>query len=107
MSADAFLASLTNWEAQGIPDSAGSAAGGGAGVFDLQRMHVLLECLGSPHRGRPVVHVAGTKGKGSVAAMVSATLRAAGHRVGTYTSPHMFHVRGGLAVACGAAVAEC
>jgi len=57
--------------------------------FDLTRMVVLLEKLGNPHQSYPVVHVAGTKGKGSVAALVSSALQAGGYRVGLYTSPHL------------------
>lgn len=48
-------------------------------------MHVLLSALGSPQDGLPVAHVAGTKGKGSVTAMLQEILREAGYRVGTYT----------------------
>ena len=49
------------------------------------RMHKLLARLGNPHKALPVVHVAGSKGKGSVTAMLAAGLQAAGYRVGTYT----------------------
>jgi dihydrofolate synthase/folylpolyglutamate synthase len=55
----------------------------------LDRMHVALARVGSPERSLAVVHVAGTNGKGSVAAMVAGALRAAGHRTGLYTSPHL------------------
>ncbi len=57
--------------------------------FDLGRMEDLMAALGAPHRAYPVVHIAGTKGKGSVAAMIAAALQAAGYRVGLYTSPHL------------------
>ncbi len=57
--------------------------------FDLARMHALLGRMDNPHRRYPVIHIAGTKGKGSVAAMTAAALRAAGYRVGLYTSPHL------------------
>ncbi len=57
--------------------------------FSLQRMTRLLTALGTPQRAYPVVHIAGTNGKGSVAAMVAAVLHAAGYRVGLYTSPHL------------------
>jgi dihydrofolate synthase/folylpolyglutamate synthase len=56
---------------------------------ELQRMRSLLERLGNPHRSYPGVHVAGTKGKGSVSAMVASILQEAGYRVGLYTSPHL------------------
>jgi dihydrofolate synthase/folylpolyglutamate synthase len=55
----------------------------------LQRMQRLLEELGSPEERQPVIHVAGTKGKGSTAAMVAAALTAAGYRTGLFTSPHL------------------
>ncbi len=57
--------------------------------FDLGRMRALMEDLGDPHRQYPVVHIAGTKGKGSTAAMVASVLQAAGYKVGFYTSPHL------------------
>lgn len=56
-------------------------------VFGTERVRALLAELGNPERGMRVVHVAGTNGKGSVVAMVDAALRAAGHRVGRFTSP--------------------
>src|SRR5512144_1048519 len=49
----------------------------------------LMECLDNPHRKFRTVHVAGTNGKGSTAAFIAGMLRAAGHRVGLYTSPHL------------------
>jgi len=56
---------------------------------DVAPMLALLEELGNPHLGRPTVHVAGSKGKGSVAAMVASMLQAAGVSTGLYTSPHL------------------
>ncbi len=53
----------------------------------------LLERLGNPQHRFAVLHVAGTKGKGSTAAMLEAVLRAAGYRTGLYTSPHLHTVR--------------
>ncbi len=58
----------------------------------LERMTALLHRLGDPHAGLKIVHVTGTKGKGSVSAMVDAVLRAAGYRTGLFTSPHLTHV---------------
>jgi dihydrofolate synthase/folylpolyglutamate synthase len=58
-------------------------------TFDLSRMRVLLERLGNPQDSYPVIHVAGTKGKGSVSALTASALRAAGYRTGFYTSPHL------------------
>ena len=58
----------------------------------LERMRALLRWLGDPHDRLRIVHVAGTKGKGSTAAMLAAILRAAGYRVGLFTSPHLVRV---------------
>lgn len=57
--------------------------------FRLDRMHELLGRLGNPHQKFPTIHIAGTKGKGSCAAMMAAILGAAGYRTGLYTSPHL------------------
>ncbi len=58
-------------------------------VFGLENITRLLGTIGDPHRSLTTVHVAGTNGKGSVATMISCMLRAAGYRVGKYTSPHL------------------
>jgi len=58
----------------------------------LGRIQRLLDAFDHPHRRWPAVHVAGTNGKGSTAAMIAAMLQAAGHRVGLYTSPHLHAV---------------
>jgi dihydrofolate synthase/folylpolyglutamate synthase len=55
----------------------------------LERIHQLLEKLHNPHKQVPIIHVAGTNGKGSVCAYLSSVLTAAGYRVGRYTSPHL------------------
>jgi len=57
--------------------------------FNLDRMRALMAALGDPHKNYPIVHVAGTKGKGSVCALAASGLQAAGYRVGLYTSPHL------------------
>ena len=57
--------------------------------FGIDRMRRLAEVLSHPERSYPVIHVAGTNGKGSVAAMVESILRASGRRTGLYTSPHL------------------
>ena len=57
--------------------------------FNLDRMFALMEALGNPQQHYRIIHVAGTKGKGSVSAMVAAVLRAAGYETGLYTSPHL------------------
>lgn len=56
---------------------------------DVEPVKALLEELGNPHLGRITVHIAGSKGKGSVAAMIESILRAAGLKTGLYTSPHL------------------
>ena len=57
--------------------------------FDLGRMQAFIDYLGRPDQSYPTIHIAGTKGKGSVAAMCASALEAAGYRVGLYTSPHL------------------
>ncbi len=57
--------------------------------FGLGRITELLSRLGNPHHRLPVIHVGGTNGKGSTVAMIDAVLRAAGYRVGQFTSPHL------------------
>ena len=57
--------------------------------FKLDRMRHLLDRVGNPQDRIPAVHVAGTKGKGSTAAMIAVGLRAAGYVVGLFTSPHL------------------
>lgn len=61
----------------------------GARQFKLARMHELLDAVGNPERKIPIVHVAGTKGKGSTSTMIAAVLSAAGYRTGLFTSPHL------------------
>jgi len=64
--------------------------------LSLDRMYAILERLGQPYtKLPPVVHIAGTNGKGSIVAYMRAVLRAAGYRVHSYTSPHLvrFHER--------------
>lgn len=57
------------------------------------RFNALLERLGSPHEKLAVVHIAGTKGKGSTTAMAARILQAAGYRVGAYFSPFVYDLR--------------
>jgi dihydrofolate synthase/folylpolyglutamate synthase len=57
--------------------------------FNLDRMRALMVELGHPEAQYPVIHVAGTKGKGSVSALCASALQAAGYKVGLYTSPHL------------------
>jgi dihydrofolate synthase/folylpolyglutamate synthase len=58
-------------------------------ALHLRRFEVFLRGLGSPHRAAPVVHIAGTKGKGSTAALLHSILLEAGLCAGLYTSPHL------------------
>jgi dihydrofolate synthase / folylpolyglutamate synthase len=59
----------------------------------LERMNAILPALGHPQAAYPCIHLAGTNGKGSVAAMLTHCLMAAGYTVGTFTSPHLVDVR--------------
>ncbi len=68
-------------------ERSGSAAD--ASRWDLRRMRSLLSRIGDPHLGCGTVHVAGSKGKGSVAAMIAAVLQAANVSAGLYTKPHL------------------
>lgn len=64
----------------------------------LERMELLLDRLGNPHHGMKVVHVAGSKGKGSTAVMIASMLTAAGLKTGLYTSPHLERLEERVAV---------
>ena len=55
----------------------------------LERTEMLLSLLGHPENGFQSIHIAGTNGKGSTAAIIAAVLQEAGYRVGLYTSPHL------------------
>ena len=57
--------------------------------FKLERVQLALDSLGKPQQQYDCVHIGGTNGKGSAAAMISSVLGAAGYRVGLYTSPHL------------------
>ena len=61
--------------------------------FGLERTRALLAELGDPHRAFPVIHIAGTNGKGSAGATADALLRGRGLRVAKYTSPHLVDFR--------------
>lgn len=77
----AFLYGRLNYERVGMPRTPAE--------LRLGRMRRLLRALGDPHRGLPIVHIAGTKGKGSTAAMVASALSASGRRTGLFCSPHL------------------
>ena len=57
--------------------------------YDLRRMDELLGRLDNPHLKARTVHITGTKGKGSVAAMIASALTESGYITGLYTSPHL------------------
>ncbi len=63
-----------------------------ASNFSLERMTALLKALGDPQKDLKIIHVAGTKGKGSTCAFLSYILATAGYKVGLYTSPHIHQV---------------
>lgn len=86
-----FLARRINYErARSMPCS--------EEAFKLDRMRELLRRLGDPQRELPIIHVAGTKGKGSTAAIAAAILSAAGYRTGLFTSPHLDRIEERIAV---------
>ena len=76
-----YLFGRLNYERVGMPR--------GTAELRLGRMRRLLKKLGDPHFGPKIVHVAGTKGKGSTSAMIAAALSASGRRVGLFCSPHL------------------
>ena len=75
--------------ASGLVDFERSTRTPGHSEFHLQRVNLLMQRLGDPHLATPTVHVAGTNGKGSTAALVTSVLTAAGHTTGLYTSPSL------------------
>jgi len=79
-----FWSSRVDYEKLGMPQD--------LRVLKLDRMRLLLELLGNPQERYRIVHITGTKGKGSTAAMLASILQASGYRTGLYTSPHLVHV---------------
>lgn len=84
--AQEYLLGFTDYEK--IPSVVYSPAN-----YDLRRMHLLLEKLGNPHLKSKTVHITGTKGKGSTAAMIASVLSASGYITGLFTSPHLLTIR--------------
>ena len=64
-----------------------------ARLYNLDRISLLLELLGNPHDRLQVVHIAGSKGKGSTAALIASVLTQAGYKTGLFTSPHLITPR--------------
>lgn len=92
-----YLNSFTNFESQ-LHKLSGSE-------FDLARVKELLDLLGSPQKSLKIVHVAGTKGKGSTCAFMAHILAEAGYRAGLYTSPHLHRVNERIRILDKAAIA--
>ena len=90
MSSDQPFDKLLDQASDKLPIDDFLATYGRFGVnLGLSRIEALLTCLGNPQQQVPIVHVAGTNGKGSVCAYVASVLTMAGYRVGRYTSPHL------------------
>lgn len=84
--AEEYVLSFTNYEkTPGVPYTLAN--------YDLRRMDELLVPLGNPHLTAKTVHITGTKGKGSTAAMIHSILKTAGYRTALYTSPHLITLR--------------
>src|SRR2546423_981290 len=62
------------------------------GDLNLERMHQLLHVLHNPHDRLRIIHIAGSKGKGSTSAMLASILQQEGYRTGLFTSPHLVAV---------------
>jgi dihydrofolate synthase/folylpolyglutamate synthase len=77
-----YIDSYTDYEKVGMPHD--------PAFYDLRRVDELLSYLGNPHQKAGSIHITGTNGKGSVAAMIASALTACGYSTGLYTSPH-FH----------------
>lgn len=80
-----WVLGLTDYEITGYSPS--------AEAWDLRRMEELMDRLGNPQRRARSIHVAGTKGKGSIAALIASALSYCGYSAGLYTSPHLHTIR--------------
>ncbi len=81
-----YLDAFTDYEKIGLPSPGSPEA---EQNFDLDKLRRVLKKLGSPQDAYRIIHVAGTKGKGSVCTYVSSILESSGYRVGLFTSPHL------------------
>lgn len=79
-----FLYGRINYERAGLPS--------GTDEMNLERTRRLLGKLGDPQRRLSCIHIAGTKGKGSIAALLASALSATGRKVGLFTSPHLHRI---------------
>jgi dihydrofolate synthase / folylpolyglutamate synthase len=84
--AEKYLNSFTNYEQ--IPGISYAQPG-----YSLRHVEELLNRMGNPQLAARTIHIAGTKGKGSVAAMIAQVLSASGYKTGRYTSPHLHNLR--------------
>ncbi|HSW58296.1 MAG TPA: folylpolyglutamate synthase/dihydrofolate synthase family protein [Dehalococcoidales bacterium] len=80
-----FVYNFTNYEAVPRPHAEDN--------YDLRRLFEILERLGNPHLKAKSLHITGTNGKGSTAAMLASVMTAAGYKTGLYTSPHLITTR--------------
>ena len=80
-----YLDSLTNYEKTGF--------GSSPIRFDLEKLRKVLREINNPQEKYKVIHIAGTKGKGSVSTITASILKEAGYKVGLYTSPHLITPR--------------
>ena len=80
-----FVYQFTNYEAVPRPHADDN--------YDLRRLYEVLDLLGNPHLKAKSLHITGTNGKGSTAAMLASVLTAAGYKTGLYTSPHLITTR--------------
>jgi dihydrofolate synthase/folylpolyglutamate synthase len=84
--AEEYLNSFTNYEQ--IPGITYAPSG-----YSLRHVEELLNRMGNPQLTARTIHIAGTKGKGSVAAMIAQVLSSSGYKTGRYTSPHLHNLR--------------
>jgi dihydrofolate synthase/folylpolyglutamate synthase len=89
--AEEYLNTFTNYEQ--IPGITYAGAG-----YSLRHLEELLRRMGNPQLAARTIHIAGTKGKGSVAAMIAQVLTSSGYRTGSYTSPHFHTLRERIAI---------
>ena len=89
--AEEYLNSFVNYEQ--IPGISYAQPG-----YSLRHVEELLNRMGNPQLAARTIHIAGTKGKGSVAAMIAQVLSGSGYKTGLYTSPHLFNLRERISV---------